>query len=85
MLIITPKELIETLSHYNPDEPLLVTWWSSEDVDYLLTDYGADDGDAGTLWAEVVDDLDNNTSDHVISRVNEELDSLVYKVLKLEV
>mgnify|MGYP007091126957 CR=1 FL=1 len=68
-----------------PVVPLIFTWWSSEDVHYLLSDYGSDDADAGEVWREVVDDLDNNTSDYVISQVNNELDSLVYKVLKLEV
>ena len=85
MLIITPKALIETLSNYSPDEPLLITWWSSEDVEYLLSDYGIENSDAGEVWANVVDDLDSNTSDHVISHVNDELDALVYKELKLEV
>ena len=83
MLIITPKELIETLKRYNPDEQLLVTWWSTEDVEMLMTDDGIDDAEkAGDIWDEVIDTLDKNTSDFAISYVNDELSSLVYEKLE---
>jgi hypothetical protein len=82
MLIITPKELIETLKHYKEDEPLLITWWSAEDVEMIATDEVIETDRAKEVWDAVIDDLDNNTSDYVISHVNDELDSLVYKRLQ---
>lgn len=82
MLIITPKELIETLKRYQPDEQLLVTWWSTEDVEYLLTDESADTDKAQEIWDEVIDTLDKNTSDFAISYVNDELSSLVHEKLE---
>ena len=83
MLIITPKELIETLKRYNPDEQLLVTWWSAEDVEMLMNDDAIDDADkAKEIWDDIVFDLDNNTSDHAISSVNDELATMVYEKLE---
>jgi hypothetical protein len=83
MLIITPKELIETLKQYNPDEALLITWWSAEDVEMLMNDDGIDEADkAKEIWDEVIDTLDKNTSDFAISSVNDELSSLVYEKLE---
>lgn len=83
MLIITPKELIETLKRYNPDEQLLVTWWSAEDVEMLMNDDGIEDAQkAEDIWDEVIDTLDKNTSDFAISSVNDELSSLVYEKLE---
>ena len=81
MLIITPKELIETLKRYNPDEQLLVTWWSQEDVEYLIDDADVETDTATEIWDDIVFDLDNATSDHAISLVNDELSALVYKKL----
>ena len=82
MLIITPKELIETLKRYNPDEQLLVTWWSAEDVGYLLSDEDIETDKAQEIWEAIVDDLDNATSDQAISLVNAELDTRVYEELE---
>jgi hypothetical protein len=83
MLIITPEKLIETLKHYQPDETLLVTWWSAEDVGYILSDADVEtDTTASDIWEAIVDDLDNNTSDYVISQVNSELDARVYEQLE---
>lgn len=83
MLIITPEKLIETLKHYQPDETLLVTWWSAEDVGYILSDVDVEtDTTASEIWEDIVDDLDNNTSDYVISHVNAELDARVYEKLE---
>lgn len=81
MLIITPKELIETLKRYNPDEQLLITWWSQEDVEYLIDDADVETDKAKEIWSDIVWDLDSATSDHAISYVNDELDTLVYKKL----
>jgi hypothetical protein len=82
MLVITPKELIDTLSRYNPDELLLVTWWSTEDVEMLVADNDIEIERAKKIWADIVFDLDNKTSDHVISYVNDEMDSMVYKEME---
>lgn len=83
MLVITPKELIETLKRYQPDELLMVTWWSQEDVEMLMADEGIDEADkAKEVWNDIVWDLDSATSDHAISYVNDELDTLVYKALE---
>ena len=83
MLIITPEKLIETLKHYQPDETLLVTWWSAEDVGYILSDADVEtDTTASDIWEAIVDDLDNSTSDYVISQVNSELDARVYEKLE---
>lgn len=83
MLIITPEKLIETLKHYQPDETLLVTWWSAEDVGYILSDADVEtDTTASDIWEAIVDDLDNSTSDYVISQVNSELDARVYEQLE---
>jgi hypothetical protein len=82
MLIITPKELIETFKHYKEDEPLLITWWSAEDVEMLIDDADIEKDKAREIWDSVIDDLDNNTSDHVISYVNDEMDTLVYKKME---
>lgn len=82
MLIITPKELIETLKRYKEDEQLLITWWSIEDVEMLMTDDNLETDKAQEIWDEVIDDLDNNTSDYAISYVNDELSSLVYAKLE---
>ena len=81
MLIITPKELIETLKRYQPDEQLLITWWSQEDVEYLIDDADVETDTATDIWDDIVFDLDNATSDHAISLVNDELSALVYKKL----
>ena len=78
MLIITPKELIETLSRYLPDEQLLVTWWSTEDVEMLIDDADVETDKAKEIWSDIIYELDNKTSDHVISYVNDELDTMVY-------
>ena len=82
MLVITPKELIDTLSRYNPDELLLVTWWSTEDVEMLVADNDIEIERAKEIWGDIVFDLDNKTSDHVISYVNDEMDSMVYKEME---
>lgn len=82
MLVQTPKQIIETLSQYNPDEPLLITWWSVEDVETLLADADVETDKAKEIWEAIVDDLDNETSDYVISHVNDQLDSMVYTELE---
>lgn len=82
MLVITAKELIETLKNYNPDETLLVTWWSTEDVEMLVADEDVETDKAKEIWSDIVWDLDSATSDHAISYVNDELDTLVYKKLE---
>ena len=81
MLVITPAQLIETLKMYQPDEQLLVTWWSTEDVEYLIDDADVGTDKAKKIWEEIIDDLDNATSDHAISLVNDELSGMVYKKL----
>lgn len=81
MLVITAEKLIETLQNYKADELLMVTWWSQEDVEMLIEN--EEDLEKGeTIWNDIVWDLDNNTSDHVISYVNDELDTMVYKKLE---
>ena len=82
MLIITPKELIETLKRYQPDEPLMITWWSAEDVEMLVADDDVETEKAKEVWADIVYDLDHRVSDHVISHVNDEMDSMVYENLE---
>jgi hypothetical protein len=78
MQITTPKQLIETLSNeYHSDEPLMITWWSVEDVEMSIADEDMGTDKAKEVWGEIVYDLDNRTSDHVITYVNEELDSLI--------
>lgn len=84
MLIITPKELIETLKRYQPDEQLLITWWSAEDVEYLLADEDVETDKAQEIWDDIVFDLDNATSDHAISLVNDELSSMFYAKMEEE-
>jgi hypothetical protein len=81
MLVITAEKLIETLKNYKADELLLVTWWSQEDVEMLIENED-DIEKAETIWNDIVWDLDNNTSDHAISYVNDELDTMVYKKLE---
>ena len=82
MLVITAKELIETLKNYNPEETLLVTWWSTEDVEMLVADEDVETDKAKEIWNDIVWDLDEKTSDHAISYVNDELDTLVYARLE---
>ena len=82
MLVIKVEELIKTLQQYQPDETLMVTWWSAEDVEMLMPDNEIETGKANEIWENIVDDLDNNTSDHVISYVNDELDTMVYAELE---
>lgn len=77
MLVITAQELIKTLQKYQPDETLMVTWWSVEDVEMILPEKHVGTDKGKEIWEEIVDDLDNNTSDHVISYVNDELDIMV--------
>lgn len=84
MLIITPKELIETLKRYQPDEQLLITWWSAEDVEYLLADEDVETDKAQEIWDDIVFDLDSATSDHAISLVNDELSSMFYAKMEEE-
>lgn len=84
MLIITPKELIETLKRYQPDEQLLVTWWSAEDVEYLLADEDVETDKAQEIWDDIVFDLDSATSDNAISLVNDELSSMFYEKMEEE-
>lgn len=83
MLIITPKELIETLKRYKEDEQLLVTWWSVEDVEMLMSDSGVEDMEqAQEIWDDVIFDVDSQASDHAISSVNDTLATLVYEKLE---
>jgi hypothetical protein len=82
MLVITAEKLIETLKNYKADELIMVTWWSQEDVEMLVADEDVETEKAQTVWNEIVWDLDNKTSDHVISYVNDELDTMVYKELE---
>ena len=83
MLIITPKELIETLKKYNPDEQLLVTWWSQEDVEWLMADQEIEDAEkAKEIWESVNAELDSNTIDYAISHINDELATLVFAELE---
>jgi hypothetical protein len=83
MLIITPKELIETLKMYKEDEQLLVTWWSTEDVEMLMADSGAEDVEkAQEIWDDIVFDVDSQASDYAISSVNDTLATLVYEKLE---
>lgn len=82
MLIITPKELIKTLERYKEDEPLLVTWWSAEDVEMIVNDSDVETDKAQEIWDDIIDDLDNSTSDYVISHVNAELDAMVFDKLE---
>jgi hypothetical protein len=82
MLVITAEKLIETLKNYKADELLMVTWWSQEDVEMLVADEDVETEKAQTVWNDIVWDLDNKTSDHVISYVNDELDTMVYKELE---
>lgn len=83
MLIITPKELIETLKNYKADELLMVTWWSQEDVEMLMADEDIEDADkAQEIWGDVVWSLDRRTSDMAISTVNDELATMVYEKLE---
>lgn len=83
MLVITAQDLIKTLQTYNPEELLMVTWWSTEDVEMLMTDDGIDDADkAKDIWDDIVFDLDTRTSDHAISSVNDELSTMVYEKLE---
>jgi hypothetical protein len=82
MLVITAQQLIETLKNYNPEETLLVTWWSTEDVEMLVADEDVETDKAKEIWNDIVWDLDNKTSDHVISYVNDELDTMVYAKLE---
>ena len=84
MLIITPKELIETLKRYQPDEQLLITWWSAEDVEYLLSDEMVETDKAQEIWDDIVFDLDSATSDQAISLVNDELSSMFYEKMEEE-
>jgi hypothetical protein len=60
----------------------MVTWWSQEDVEMLVADEDVETEKAQTVWNDIVWDLDNKTSDHVISYVNDELDTMVYKELE---
>lgn len=83
MLIITPKALIETLKNYDPDEELLVTWWSVEDVEMLMADEGIEDAEkAKDIWSEINSSLDRTTSDFAISHVNDQLATLLYEALE---
>ncbi len=82
MLVITPAQLIETLKNYKEDELLMVTWWSQEDVEMLVADEDVETDKASEIWNDIVWDLDSATSDHAISYVNDELDTLVYKALE---
>ena len=82
MLIITPKELIKTLEGYKEDEPLLITWWSVEDVEMIVNDADVETDKAKEIWDDIIDDLDNSTSDYVISHVNAELDAMVFDKLE---
>jgi hypothetical protein len=82
MLVITAEKLIETLKNYKADELIMVTWWSQEDVEMLVADEDIETEKAQTVWNDIVWDLDNKTSDHVISYVNDELDTMVYKELE---
>lgn len=82
MLVVTVQELIATLSGYDPEELLMVTWWSQEDVEMLVVDEDVETDKAKDIWEDIVWDLDNRTSDHVISSVNDELDTMVYERLE---
>ncbi len=81
MLVITPAQLIETLKNYKQDELLMVTWWSQEDVETLIENEEDFDKAQG-IWNDIVWDLDKRTSDHAISSVNDELDTMVYEKLE---
>jgi hypothetical protein len=82
MQVQTPKQIIEILSKYQPDELLMVTWWSQEDVEMLVADEDVETEKAKEVWNDIVYDLDHRTSDHVISHVNDEMDSMVYEKLE---
>ena len=82
MLIITPAQLIETLKNYKQDELLMVTWWSQEDVEMIVNDENIETDKASEIWNDIVWELDKRTSDHAISSVNDELDSMVYEKLE---
>lgn len=81
MLVVTVKELLATLSGYNPDELVMVTWWSQEDVEMLVLDEFECADKAKEIWEDIVWELDKRTSDHAISSVNDELDTMVYERL----
>jgi hypothetical protein len=76
MLITTPAQIMETLKHYDPNEQLMITWWSAEDVELLIEDESQIE-QAKEIWDDVVWTLDKHTSDMVISDVNDELYRLV--------
>lgn len=80
MLTVTPRQVLELLSKYDPDEHLLITWWAQDDVEQVLPE--AELNNAHDIWEGIIDTLDNNTSDHVISYVNEEMDDLIAEQLK---
>lgn len=82
MLVITVQDLIATLSGYKPEELLMVTWWSQEDVEILVADEDVESDKAEEIWNDIVWDLDKRTSDHAISSVNDELDTMVYERLE---
>ena len=82
MLVVTAQELIATLSGYDPEELLMVTWWSQEDVEMLVLDEDVETDKAKEIWEDIVWDLDKRTSDHAISSVNDELDTMVYERLE---
>lgn len=82
MLVVTVQELIATLSGYDPEELLMVTWWSREDVEMLVLDEDVETDKAKDIWEDIVWELDKRTSDHAISSVNDELDTMVYERLE---
>ena len=82
MLVVPVKELLATLSGYNPDELVMVTWWSQEDVEMLVLDEDVETDKAKEIWEDIVWELDKRTSDHAISSVNDELDTMVYERLE---
>jgi len=76
----TVKQIIETLTkYYQPDEELVITWWSKEDVQVNCEDI--EDADVEDAWAETNDVLGQALDDY-ISPVNDEWTDSLYKYLE---
>lgn len=82
MLVMKVQELIATLGGYDPEELLMATWWSQEDVESLVLDEDVETDKAKEIWEDIVWDLDKRISDYAISSVNDELDTMVYERLE---
>jgi hypothetical protein len=85
VLINTAKEIIEILSKYQPDEQLLITWWSQEDVEMTMSDSDVEPSEPykpELVWGEIITELDDCTSDIVITLVNQTMDELVAEQIK---